>query len=107
MSGSPTDARRILRIRGTVQGVGFRPFVYRAAADLGLRGSVWNDPDGVVIEAEGAPAALDDLVRRIADAPPPQARIEAVHVEDAPAIGLGAFAIRESEDRAPVAARVS
>jgi hydrogenase maturation protein HypF len=107
MSESPTAARRIVRVRGTVQGVGFRPFVYRLAADLALRGSVRNDADGVVIDVEGAPDALDDLVRRIAESPPPRARIETLDVEDAPPVGLGPFAILASENGAPDSARVS
>ena len=60
MAATSAGSRRILRVRGTVQGVGFRPFVYRTAVDLGLRGSVWNDADGVVIEAEGSVDALDE-----------------------------------------------
>jgi len=100
-------SRRILRVRGTVQGVGFRPFVYRAAVDLGLRGSVWNDADGVVIDAEGSVEALDELARRIAAEPPPRAIVEALDVENARARGLGTFAIAESEAQPPVSARVS
>lgn len=100
-------ARRILRIRGTVQGVGFRPFVYRTALELGLHGSVWNDPDGVVVDAEGTAEALDALASRIGSAAPPRARVEAVDVAAQPPVGLGPFAIRRSEDREPSAARVS
>ena len=59
--------RRILRIRGVVQGVGFRPFVYRTALKLGLRGAVWNDSDGVVIDAEGQVTALDLLARELGE----------------------------------------
>ena len=72
--------RRVLRVRGTVQGVGFRPFVYRTAVELGLCGAVWNEPDGVVIDAEGSRDALDALARRIADEAPPRAVVEALEV---------------------------
>ena len=99
-------ARRIFRVRGAVQGVGFRPFVYRAATELGLRGAVWNDADGVVIDAEGAVPALETLARRIQDAPPPRALVESLRYEDALPAGLGPFAIRDSADRPPSSARV-
>jgi hydrogenase maturation protein HypF len=102
-----TSERRVFRVRGTVQGVGFRPFVYRAAAELGLAGEVWNDPDGVVIDAEGDAAALDALERRLRDAPPPRALVESVTWEARPSEGRGAFRIVESEARAPTSARVS
>lgn len=99
--------RRILRVRGTVQGVGFRPFVYRTALELGLRGSVWNDADGVVIDAEGEGEALDVLERRLRDTPPPRANVEGVFAETASAAHFGSFTIRESDARAPASARVS
>src|SRR6267142_5482305 len=97
MAATSAGSRRILRVRGTVQGVGFRPFVYRTAVDLGLRGSVWNDAEGVVIEAEGSIPALDELARRIAASPPPRAIIEGLDVEHALARGLEAFSIGASE----------
>ncbi len=100
-------ARRVLRVRGTVQGVGFRPFVYRTALELGLRGGVWNDADGVVIDAEGTAEALDALACRIREAPPPRARVEAVEAVEAAPASLGPFAIRASDDGAPASARVS
>jgi len=100
-------ARRVFRVRGTVQGVGFRPFVYRAATELGLRGRVWNDADGVVIEAEGRPGDLDALGERLREAPPPRAVVESIHAADEPPAGLGPFAIVESEALAPASARVS
>lgn len=99
--------RRILRIRGVVQGVGFRPFVYRTALQLGLRGAVWNDPDGVVIDVEGQAGALDRLAREIGRAPPARATIESVEVRDAAPLGARLFEIVASEDRAPASARVS
>jgi hydrogenase maturation protein HypF len=105
-AGAPI-ARRILRVRGTVQGVGFRPFVYRTAVGLGLRGSVWNDADGVVIDVEGPAEALDELQRCIATEPPPRASIEALEAGTGPLVGHGPFAIRESRDEAPTSARVS
>jgi hydrogenase maturation protein HypF len=63
-------------VTGTVQGVGFRPFVYRQARALGLRGFVRNDSEGVLVEVEGDPAAITELCRVIVDEPPPLARVE-------------------------------
>ncbi|MGI8806551.1 MAG: carbamoyltransferase HypF [Acidimicrobiales bacterium] len=88
--------RRRLRVTGTVQGVGFRPFVYRLAADLGLSGWVGNDSLGVVLEAEGPPPALDELARRLADEPPPLARVATVTWEPAPPTGEAGFSIVDS-----------
>jgi hydrogenase maturation protein HypF len=88
--------RRRLRVTGVVQGVGFRPFVYCAAAELSLTGSVANDNGGVVIEVEGDPGALDALVRRVRDAPPPLAVVERVVVDELPARGGTGFEIADS-----------
>ena len=71
-----TDTRRIrLNITGQVQGVGFRPFVYRLAMELRLGGWVINDARGVTIELEGNPAVLDSFVHRLQDELPPLAHI--------------------------------
>jgi hydrogenase maturation protein HypF len=61
-----------------VQGVGFRPTVWRLAQDCGIAGEVWNDAQGVMIQAWGMPAALDEFVHRLRDNPPPLARIDTV-----------------------------
>ncbi|MGQ4597666.1 Kae1-like domain-containing protein [Nocardia sp. R6R-6] len=74
--------RRRLLVRGVVQGVGFRPFVYTTAAEFALTGSVGNDSDGVVIEIEGAPADLDAFTERLRLRPPPLAMIESVEQAD-------------------------
>ncbi|HZZ58298.1 MAG TPA: carbamoyltransferase HypF [Opitutaceae bacterium] len=73
---SPTDV--LLRVRGTVQGVGFRPFVQRRAQGLGLRGWVRNDTEGVLIRAAGAAAAVAELRQALAAAAPGAARVESV-----------------------------
>ncbi len=74
--------RRVrVQVAGTVQGVGFRPFVHRLAAELGLRGFVLNDPSGAVVEAEGDPARLEELIKRIPAEAPPLAVIDALAVE--------------------------
>ena len=81
---SAPPIRRRIRVRGIVQGVGFRPFVYRTAVELGLVGSVRNDGEGVTIDAQGSPAALDALLERLATQPPPLARIDTVEAVDEP-----------------------
>ena len=73
----PTRLR--LRVRGAVQGVGFRPFAYGLATQLELGGFVRNGPDGVVVEIEGARAG--EFVDSLRAAPPPLARIDAIEVE--------------------------
>ena len=69
---------RILVITGTVQGVGFRPFVARLAALLGVCGWVRNDGDGVTIRARAPAPALDEFAARLRSEAPPAARIAAV-----------------------------
>ena len=59
--------RRRIRVTGTVQGVGFRPFVYRHAVELGLAGFVLNDSAGVLIDVEGEPDRIAELARRLVD----------------------------------------
>jgi len=70
--------RRALRVRGQVQGVGFRPFVYRLAYDLALSGRVLNDGMGVRIEVQGSAAQLDTFMQRLEREAPRLARIDAV-----------------------------
>jgi hydrogenase maturation protein HypF len=69
-----------IRVRGRVQGVGFRPTVWRHATELGLDGEVLNDPDGVLIRISGPAAALEAFVERIRTEPPPLARIDELTV---------------------------
>jgi hydrogenase maturation protein HypF len=67
-----------IRVRGLVQGVGFRPTVWRLARDLHLAGSVRNDGDGVLIRVWGEPARIDALCLRLRQECPPLARIDAL-----------------------------
>ena len=73
--------RWAITVRGVVQGVGFRPFVYNAARSRGLTGWVQNHSGAVQIEAEGTPAALDEFLDALRHAHPPQARIDAIEVQ--------------------------
>ncbi len=88
-----------LQIAGLVQGVGFRPFVFRLAEDLGLRGYVLNDTSGVVIEVEGAKDSLDDFLQRIVSERPGLSKIYSLQHASLEDAGFNNFEIRESEDR--------
>ncbi len=66
MTGDRSRERRRVTVRGVVQGVGFRPFVYTLAEELGLTGWVTNNADGVVAEVEGPGRAVADFCTRIA-----------------------------------------
>ncbi len=76
-TGTPAAARMIV-VEGVVQGVGFRPFVWRLATELGLAGRVRNAAGRVEIEAAGEPAALDAFARRLRADAPPRARVDRV-----------------------------
>ncbi|MHC4982790.1 MAG: carbamoyltransferase HypF [Planctomycetota bacterium] len=98
MRGEKTSQRRRFAVAGQVQGVGFRPFVYRLAVELGLTGWVVNDSRGVTIEVQGRAAALDDFHRRLLAELPPLAEIARCEVEPAePIVGEKHFEIAPSE----------
>ncbi len=86
-----------IRIRGVVQGVGFRPFVYRLAQANMLTGWVLNGNKGVEIHLEGVEEDLATFVREIKMKPPAAAHIAEIQVESTPCEGLSDFKIRESE----------
>jgi hydrogenase maturation protein HypF len=84
-------------VRGAVQGVGFRPFVYRLASELKLKGWVSNSSQGVFVEVEGSRAALDEFSIRLRKEKPPRAIIQSLESSFLDAIGYSGFEIRESE----------
>jgi len=86
-----------LRVRGLVQGVGFRPHVYRLARALDLAGSVRNTADGATIEVEGGAESLAAFHRRLLAELPPVARIDTVAVDSMPAAGVSGFRIEPSQ----------
>ncbi|MFD7534647.1 carbamoyltransferase HypF [Streptomyces sp. NPDC059819] len=93
--------RRRITVRGVVQGVGFRPYVYTLATGLGLAGHVTNTGDGVIAEVEGAPAAVTGFCARLAADAPPLAVVEFVGHEDMPAAGGQGFLIVPSRAEGP------
>ena len=95
-----------MRVTGTVQGVGFRPFVFREAVALGLGGFVRNDSAGVLIEVEGDQAGVAELCRRLNESPPPLARVTAVDWAPVPLLGGhdGFHILDSAADRVPSAA---
>lgn len=90
-SDPPVRAR--IRVRGVVQGVGYRPFVHRVATESGLAGHVGNDTDGVFVEVEGSPDAVDAFARRLRADAPPLARVDDVESTAIDAIGDEGFRI--------------
>ena len=100
--------RASARVEGTVQGVGFRPYVYRLAREEGLAGYVLNDERGVLLDVEGAADAVARFVARLAAEAPPLAAIESVAWTPLPPTGDREFRILDSpaggEPAAPVTA---
>ena len=86
-----------IEIKGAVQGVGFRPFVYRLASEEGVAGWVINDVGGVIVEVEGAAARVESFKTRLEAEAPPLARIEDTTVEPQEPQGETGFTIRPSE----------
>jgi hydrogenase maturation protein HypF len=108
VTATAASARRRVhgRVEGTVQGVGFRPYVHRLALELGLGGTVGNDERGVVVDVEGDPGAVAAFLERLPGEAPPLAHVERVLVHEVPATGERAFAIVASERRGAPAALV-
>ncbi len=92
---SKREARKI-HISGAVQGVGFRPFVWRIAHEEGVTGEVANTAEGVIISVEGDSAQVDRFLQRLQQEPPALARIDSIRVEPASLSNVTSFTIVES-----------
>ena len=102
LSGQPALHKRQLLsvlVRGVVQGVGFRPFVYHLATELDLKGFVLNGPAGVEVEVEGNVGALKEFLRRLEAEKPPLAQLESVESRLLPPKDYADFQIRDSADK--------
>lgn len=107
MPGVAPVGARLIRIHGVVQGVGFRPFVFRLAREHGLAGWVLNDGDGVRIHVQGDDEAIGAFLRALPAQAPPAARIDRLEASPAAVQSLGEFEIRGSEPAARPTARIS
>jgi hydrogenase maturation protein HypF len=106
MSPEPPTARRIT-IRGVVQGVGFRPFVYRAAQQHGVVGWVLNDATGVEVHAEGVARGIAAFVDELRTNPPPAATVAEFVSRQVPPEGFGDFQILASQRETVPTVRIS
>ncbi|WP_329239954.1 carbamoyltransferase HypF [Streptomyces canus] len=102
-----TPRRRRVTVRGVVQGVGFRPYLYGLATELALAGHVTNTPEGVVAEVEGSASAVARFCELVAAQAPPLARVESVHHREMPPVGGTAFTILTSRTGGPARTLVS
>lgn len=93
-----TKKRKKIFVQGIVQGIGFRPFVYRQAMCENLKGFVANTSQGLEIEVEGDPVALERFLQKIQSSPPPLARIRELKVSEIPVEGEIEFLIQSSKE---------
>ena len=100
-------AARLIRVHGVVQGVGFRPFVYRLARANALGGWVLNQQNGVEIHVEGCDEALQTFITALTVESPPAAEISSLEVLEHEPTGSAEFAIRESQRAGPPSVRIS
>ena len=96
-----------IKVRGVVQGVGFRPFVFRLARANTLAGWVLNGDEGVEIFLEGADQGLKAFVRALETESPPAAEIASIEVQSSIPLGCNEFTIRESRRNEHLTARIS
>jgi hydrogenase maturation protein HypF len=101
------DSACLIKVRGVVQGVGFRPFVYRIATELHLSGWVLNGEEGVAIHLEGDDARVRSFLDRLKNEAPPASRIVEIEVEPVAATGFQTFSIKESERNQRPTVRIS
>jgi hydrogenase maturation protein HypF len=106
MNVAPLTRVRV-RVSGTVQGVGFRPHVYRLATEVGLGGWVLNDERGVLLEVEGSQQEIEDFIARLRTEAPPLARVESVAAEPVSPRREHGFQILASARTAEAAAPVT
>src|SRR5271156_4986457 len=97
---SPLDVRKHIQVRGIVQGVGFRPFVYKLAKSLGLSGYVFNSSAGVTIEIEGSGSQVEDFLKTLKDDPPQLAEVAEIAVSGIAVEGSAGFSILNSREEA-------
>jgi hydrogenase maturation protein HypF len=98
--------RRHIRVSGVVQGVGFRPYIYRLAKEEHLCGNISNDTAGVTIEIEGPQANVDSFLRRLPLEAPPLAHITSMDAQDADCRGDRDFKITQSDARGHVVTQI-
>src|SRR5437016_14461635 len=91
------EVRRQIEVAGIVQGVGFRPYVYRLAIERNLAGTVSNTPAGVTIEVEGSVEDVEEFVTRLPRTAPPLSHITDVQVRELPCNGDHEFRILASQ----------
>ena len=99
--------RKAIDITGIVQGVGFRPFVFRLAQDCNLTGFIANTPAGVTIEVQGSPEILSRFLERLPAEAPPLAKITALLPRDSEPLAESGFRILTSRLDAPPKALIS
>ena len=95
---STSTRRKRIDVRGIVQGVGFRPFVYKLAHSLGLTGYVFNSSSGVTIEIEGAQEDVDRFIETLQNNPPQLSAISTIAVSEVESNGGADFSILESHE---------
>jgi hydrogenase maturation protein HypF len=96
-----------IQVRGVVQGVGFRPFIYRIACAQALNGWVLNDEEGIEIHVEGVETSLEAFIRDLKSHPPPAASITEIYVRSSEPADLTGFTIRESRHHKHPSVRIS
>jgi len=107
-SSQVSSSKRLrIDVKGRVQGVGFRPVVYRYAKERGLSGWVSNTSEGVVIEVEGDSEEIDDFLKTLKAFPPRQAKITALSTYLLPVKNEGQFSILPSIAKAKIRTQVS
>src|SRR5208283_3059993 len=99
--------RKAIEVSGIVQGVGFRPYIYRLAGERKLAGSICNTAAGVSIEVQGPPLAVDDFLAHLPAEAPPLARITDITVREIPCNGESEFRIVTTHRGEPVSTLIS
>jgi len=106
-TGPTSVSRKVIEVTGIVQGVGFRPYVYRLANDCGLTGLIANTPAGVSLEVQGEVAAVERFLERLPREIPPLAKISGIVPRDAELQQETSFRIKASSMRAAARALIS